>query len=199
MDLLRNCLVKICNSVNIYMNNLDPRQDSWVILSSIVSQNGTTNKDAVGKIVMTVYNITRESFASSYSPATMAPPSANAALGLTIVPPPIYLDIHLMFMANFTDHAYPDGLAALSSLIGFFQQTPVINQQNTPGLSPEIDQLTLDLENLSPVDVNYVMGMLGTRYLPSAFYKLRMIPFASTAMQARTYAVSGSGMGGIGA
>lgn len=98
-----------------------------------------------------------------------------------------------MFMANFIEHSYPDGLAALSRLISFFQQTPVLNAQNTPGLSPEIDQLTLDLENLSAVDVNYVMGMLGTRYLPSVFYKLRMIPFASSAMQSRTYAVTASG------
>jgi hypothetical protein len=54
--------------------------------------------------------------------------------------------------------------------------------------------LTLDFENLTPVDVNYVMSMLGTRYLPSAFYKLRMIPFASIAMQARTYPVTSGGL-----
>jgi hypothetical protein len=61
-------------------------------------------------------------------------------------------------------------------------------------LDPAFDKLTLEFENLSPVDVNYVMSMLGTRYLPSAFYKLRMIPFASTAMQGRTYPVGGTGM-----
>lgn len=96
-----------------------------------------------------------------------------------------------MFMANFAEKSYPDGLAALSRLISYFQQTPVLTPQNAPELSPEIDKLTLDFENLTPVDVNYVMSMLGTRYLPSAFYKLRMIPFASTAMQGRTYPVIG--------
>jgi hypothetical protein len=38
------------------------------------------------------------------------------------------------------------------------------------------------------------MGMLGTKYLPCVFYKLRMLPFASTAMQARAYPVSGGGI-----
>jgi hypothetical protein len=99
-----------------------------------------------------------------------------------------------MFMANFTERTYQDGLAALSRLISYFQQTPVFTLQNAPDLSPQIDKLTLDFENLTPVDVNYVMSMLGTRYLPSAFYKLRMIPFTSTAMQARTYPVAGSGI-----
>jgi hypothetical protein len=193
MDLLKNTLTTICGISNTYLNNLDPRQDAWVILTSIVDHDGTTNKMTRGKIVMVVYNITREVFASTYAPSQMAGPGAKSSSGLPVSAPPLYLDIHLMFMANFIEQSYPDGLAALSGLISFFQQTPVLNAQNTPGLSPEIDQLTLDLENLSAVDVNYVMGMLGTRYLPSVFYKLRMIPFASSAMQARTYAVTASG------
>jgi len=35
------------------------------------------------------------------------------------------------------------------------------------------------------------MGMLGTRYLPSAFYRVRMIQFDSRAMDARAYAATG--------
>lgn len=193
MDLLKNTLSTICDICNTYLNNLEPRQDSWVLLTSIVDHDGTTNKMTRSKIVMVVYNITREVFASSYAPSQMAGPGAKSSSGIPVVAPPLYLDVHVMFMANFIEHSYPDGLAALSRLISFFQQTPVLNAQNTPGLSPEIDQLTLDLENLSAVDVNYVMGMLGTRYLPSVFYKLRMIPFASSAMQSRTYAVTASG------
>ncbi len=191
MDLLSNTLQTICDLANSYLNNIDPRQDAWIALTSMVDHDGSLNKGTRGKIVMAVYNITREAFASSYSPALLGGAGISGSTGLPIVAPPLYLDVHLMFMANFTEKTYPDGLAALSRLIGYFQQTPVFNLQNAPGLSPEIDQLTLDFENLSPVDVNYVMGMLGTRYLPSAFYQLRMIPFVSTAMQARTYPVAG--------
>ncbi|MEJ2459795.1 MAG: hypothetical protein P8Y58_17310, partial [Novosphingobium sp.] len=67
---------------------------------------------------------------------------------------------------------------------------------NAPTLTESIDKLTLEFENLSPVDVNYVMSMLGTRYLPSAFYKLRMLPFVSTAMGERAYPVRGARMAG---
>ena len=101
-----------------------------------------------------------------------------------------------MFMANFAEKSYADGLAALSRLIGFFQQNPFFNAQTAPALDPAIGKLTLDLESMSPVDVNYVMSMLGVRYLPSAFYKLRMIPFASSAMRARSHAVTGEGLAG---
>jgi len=107
-----------------------------------------------------------------------------------VVGPPLYLDVHVMFMANFMEKNYSDGLAALSRLIGYFQQTPWFNRDNAPALDPEIDKLTLEFENLSPVDVNYVMGMLGTRYFPSAFYKMRMLSYNAPAMLGRAYAVS---------
>jgi hypothetical protein len=195
MDLLKNVLQTICNLANEYLQNIDRRPDAWLVLTSLVDHDGSLNQAARDKVVMTVYNITREAFASSYTPAAAAGPGANPASGLPVTSPPLYLDVHVMFMANFTERSYDDGLAALSRLIGFFQQTPVLTQQNAPDLATAIDQLTLEFENLTPVDVNYVMSMLGTRYLPSAFYKLRMIPFVSSAMAARTYPVTGAGSG----
>lgn len=190
MDLLRNILQVICDQANAHLNNIDHRSDAWVVLTSMVDHDGSLNQNTKSKIVMGVYNITREAFSSSYVPVQPNRSGNGASEGLPVVAPPLYLNIHLMFMANFTEHSYPDGLAALSRLIGFFQQKRVFTPQNAPALAPEIDKLTMDIENLSPVDVNYVMSMLGTRYLPSAFYKLRMVPFASTAMLERSYPVS---------
>lgn len=194
MDLIQNAMQSVCTLANGYLNNVDRRPDPWVVLTSIVGHDGTLNPEARDKIVMTLYNITREPFASSYRPSPPASPTSDARGALPVISPPIYLNLHVMFMANFPERGYSDGLAALSRLISYFQQTPVFSAQNAAQLAPAIEQLTLDLENLCPVDVNYVMSMLGTRYLPSAFYKLRMLPFQSSAMLARTYAVQGSGL-----
>lgn len=194
MDLLQNAMQTLRDRANAYLENMDSRTDAWLVLTSLIDQGGNQNQAARDKIVMTVYNITRENFAGSYRPALPLPLGADPSQGLAVHNPPLYLNMHLMFMANFTERNYVDGLAALSRLIGFFQQTPVFTAQNAPGLSPRIEQLCLDFENLSPVDVNYVMGMLGTRYLPSAFYKVRMIPFDSPAMLSRSYPVLGSGV-----
>lgn len=193
-DLIRNALETISGLANAYLENLDRRGDAWISLTSLVDHNGTLNQGARDKIVMCVYNITRETTISTYQSTLSGGRKSDPAAGLAIVGPPLFVDIHLMFMANFTEKNYSDGLAALSRLIGYFQQTPFFDPANAPTLDPTFDKLTLEFENLSPVDVNYVMSMLGTRYLPSAFYKLRMIPFASTAMQGRAYAVGGSGM-----
>ena len=189
MDVLKNALEVICDSVNVYLNNIDQRSDSWVVLTSIVDHDGSINQLTRGKIVMGVYNITREAFASSYTPVAPGSAGRDVARGMSVVAPPLYLDVHVIFMANFTERSYPDGLAALSRLIGFFQQNRVFTPQNSPDLAPELANLSLDIENLAPVEVNYVMSMLGTRYLPSVFYNLRMIPFASSAMLERRYPV----------
>lgn len=193
MDLLSNVLKTVCDLANANLKNIDPRPDAWVTLTSLVDHDGSVNQSARDKIVMTVYNISREIFASSYQAVGSALPGNVPAKGLPVVAPPLYVDVHLMFMANFAEKNYLDGLSALSRLISYFQQTPVFTPQNAPALAPEIDQITLDLENMDPVDVNYVMGMLGTRYFPSVFYKLRLIPFASTAMSERAYPVTAAG------
>lgn len=188
MDVIRNALETIHKLANLYLENLDPRGDSWIALTSLVDHNGALNEGARDKIVMCAYNITRETTVSTYKPTYSA--SNGVGDSFSVIAPPLYVDVHLMFMANFTERKYGDGLAALSRVIGFFQQTPFFAPSNAPDLAPEIDKLTLEFENLSPVDVNYIMSMLGTRYLPSAFYKLRMIPFVATAMQSRAYPVA---------
>jgi len=189
-DIIRNALETICALANAYLENLDPRADAWVTLTSLVDHSGQLNPGAHDKIVMSVYNITRETTVNTYNQTMSAVPPAGARDSLAVIAPPLYIDVHLMFMANFMERNYGDGLAALSRLIGYFQQTPFFTTASAPALSPEIDKLTLEFENLGPVDVNYVMGMLGTRYFPSAFYKLRMLPFVSAAMQGRAWPVT---------
>lgn len=193
MSNIRNILEVICKAANENLQNLEQRGDDWVVLSSIVSHGGTINEHINNKVVMTVYNVTRENMVGNY---TAARPGNDA---FAMVRPPIYVNLYLMFMANFSDKNYVDGLAAISRVIGFFQQNPCFTQANSPELQDGIDKLTLEMENLSPVDVSYVMGVLGTKYLPSAFYKLRLLPFDSRAMYARGHGVQGQSSNASGA
>jgi len=134
---------------------------------------------------MSLYNISRETIVSTYTPTKAGTDS------FAVVQPPVYVNLYLMFMANFSAKNYSDGLAAISYVISFFQQNPWFNQANAPDLDPEIDKISMEMANLDPVDINYVMSTLGTKYMPSVFYKLRLLSFASTAMQARAYPASG--------
>lgn len=181
MEPIRNVLEILKTRLNEHMRNLSSRMDDWVTLTSIVNHDGTTNRDAEGKVVLCLYNIEREHIVSTYNP------TVGGDNRYAVVQPPIYVVLHVMFMANFAGSRYPEGLSAISQTISFFQQNPVLTHSVFPDLDRRVDKITIDMENLSPVDVNYIMGMIGTRYLPSVFYKLRMIPYASDAMSAVAY------------
>ena len=71
----------------------------------------------------------------------------------------------------------------ISWTLSYFQQNPKFNQQSLPGLDPSIDQLTFDLQSLDTTDLNYLMGLLGAKYLPTAFYKVRLLTFDARVAQ----------------
>jgi len=57
--------------------------------------------------------------------------------------PPVHLNLLLMFAANYGGTTYPEALKLIASTIACFQATPVLDAQNSPGLDPRLDKLTL--------------------------------------------------------
>jgi hypothetical protein len=92
--------------------------------------------------------------------------------------PKIFLNLHLLFSANLSD--YGESLKRLSYIIQFFQYQNVFTPLTTPGttLNPfpaEVDELIFDLYTLSFQDLNNLWGIMGSKYLPSVLYKMRLI------------------------
>jgi hypothetical protein len=185
--MIRVVLELIRNQLNGYLQNMDRRDEDWVILSNIVDHEGRSYEDARGKIVMFLANITHETTVSTFSYNVKTKNSSYAN-----VQPPLYIDLFILFFANFYDRHYGEGLEMISRTIGFFQQNPWFTHDNMPDLDSRIDKLTMEITNIDLLEINYLMGTLGTKYLPSVFYKLRMIPFANDAMQAEVPAARGA-------
>jgi len=87
--------------------------------------------------------------------------------------PKLYLNLYLLFSANLT--SYLESLKRLSYIIQFFQYKNVFNSVNSPDIPPGINELVLDLITLSYQDLNNLWGIMGSKYLPSAMYKVRLI------------------------
>ena len=144
------------------------RNDEWVVLSNIVDHEGNPYEGARDKVVMLLTNIQHETAIRNLPPAS----------GLqNMVSPPLHVDLFVLFLANFQDENYPAGLGMISRTISFFQQSPVLTHDNLPGLDPAIDKLTVELQNLNLEELQSLMVMIGATYLPSVYYKMRMIPF----------------------
>jgi len=89
--------------------------------------------------------------------------------------PPLNLNLLVMFAANYGGTTYAEALKLIASTIACFQATPVLDPQNSPGLDPRLDKLSLSLESLGLQEMATLWGVLGGRYLPSVLYRVRLL------------------------
>lgn len=154
MDTLATSLELIRGQLDAALRAAEPRADDWVILTNVIGQDGVLFEDARDKVAMMLVNIA--------SDATLrAAPNPGAA-------PPARLDLLVAFVANFENRDYAKGLTAIARTIAFFQQTPVFAAPDGGNTT-----LTMVAADLSLEHVGGVMAMLGLRYRPSVFYRLR--------------------------
>jgi len=181
----------ICNKLNEYlMNTVDKSLVSGnrcAVLSNLVDHHSQPIPQLDDKIVMFLANIQHETTISTYQRNV---PTANN--DFEVVTPPLYINLYVMLFANFQHLRYVQGLDMISRTISFFQQNPYFNHQNLPGLDTEIDKLSFEISNLDITDLNYLLGLAGVKYLPTVYYKVRMLPFAAQSMKAETPAVRGT-------
>lgn len=113
--------------------------------------------------------------------------------------PPIELDLFLLFIAHKKD--YGTALRDLSSVISFFQANPVFDEEKFPSLNsgvhePDkkpwqlIERLSFTLHTLSFEQQNNLWAMLGSKYIPSVVYKMKMITVFETKGKEKAKAVT---------
>src|SRR2546421_4371882 len=177
MTLLQSTLELLRDRLDAAFQVADPRSEPWVALTNPVDPDGRISEHARNRIVMALVGLQSDKTIS-----TLSGPKAVAGDQFAIMAPPLNINAFVLFVANFSESNYPTGLGMLSRTIGFFQQNPVFTHDRLPGLAREIDKIAMDFVSLDLTQTNHLMGMLGLKYLPSALYKLRMLPFVSNAV-----------------
>ena len=87
--------------------------------------------------------------------------------------PDIRVNLMILFVARY--HAYDAGLAALSSVLEFFQANALFDARSSPALDPEIDRLVVELHTLPIAEQNDLWGSLKLAYHPSLLFKVRLV------------------------
>jgi hypothetical protein len=188
MSDIRVTLELVRRRLNEFIRAEEPRGgEEWVVLSNLVDPDGSPVESARNKLVMFLAGIQKETMVSTY---TAAVPSGDNQF--SIVPPPLYVNLYVLLMANFYDANYAEGLGMITRAIRFFQQYPAFTHDSLPGLPDEVTRLTWDMANLDPVNLNYLMGVAGVKYLPSVYYRVRLLPFQSAAVQRQEPGVQGT-------
>ena len=105
--------------------------------------------------------------------------------------PELKLNVYVLISANYQDSVasgssedYKEGLKQLSYVISFFQSKNVFTRDNSPTLAESsIEKLVVELYSYSFEQLNNFWSVLGTHYLPSVLYKVRVITFQEQALQ----------------
>src|SRR5436305_3235847 len=118
MSEIRGTLEVIRKRLNESLRNATPREGDWVVLSDLVDPEGNPVPEARDKLVMFLAGIQRETAVSTYNPNV--PVSGNS---YAVVAPPLYVDLFVLFYANFSGKSYGEGLAVIARTISFFQQS----------------------------------------------------------------------------
>lgn len=189
MNLIQDTLEAVTRRLNSYFQIADPSSEDWVVLSNIIDQDGQPVAQTNNKLVAFLANIMQDTTISTWNPA--APVSATR---FAVIQPPIYINLMVVFFANFSGTNYTRGLGMISQTIQFFQENPFFDHQNLPDLPVPIGKLAFELNNLDMADLNYLMSLAGTKYLPCVCYKVRTIPFQSDAMQKQVTAAQSYGL-----
>ena len=103
--------------------------------------------------------------------------------------PKVHLNLQLLFSVNLS--SYTEALKRLSFIIQFFQYQNVFTPLTTPSLPPGVEELIFDLHTLSLQDLNNMWGILGSKYLPSVMYKMRMITISEDFVQGGAGLITG--------
>lgn len=163
----------ICDQLNTYLKLKDgiTQNVSLIKLDNIAWHDAMddTDKDAFLSLV----NIEEDRISKSQENFVR-----NSNGSVTYKNPKIFLNLYLLFSVNLSD--YTTSLHRLSYIIQFFQYQNVFTPLTAPGnaghLFPDgLDELIFDLHTLSFQDLNNLWGIMGSKYLPSVMYKMRLV------------------------
>ena len=153
-------------------SKLDPTNSNAFIQLANIAWNDTETSGGGGNNLpsnafITLVNIEEERL--SKSPDNFV----RQGTGTLYKYPRVFLNLYILFAVNLS--SYTESLKRLSFIIQFFQFQPVFVPVSYPSLPAGIDKLILDLHTLSFQDLNNLWGILGSKYLPSVMYKIRMV------------------------
>ena len=164
----------LCREINNYLvMKLDLAPGTNAIIPYNVSQlnddngGGNANGNAASGAFLTLVNIEEDRISKSHD-------NYIRKDGKVVYQnPKVHLNLYLLFSVSLS--AYTEALKRLSYIIQFFQYQYVFTPTTSPAMPAGVEELIFDLHTLSLQDMNNLWGILGSKYLPSILYKMRMI------------------------
>lgn len=162
----------LADEVNQYLFR---RTSSAVISVEPGSLTDDTGKWAVreGAIGLALVNVEEERILRSPAPERTLRGDSQI-----VQQPELKLNLQIVFAARHKDYLH--ALRYLSHVLTFFQSHAVFTAENYPGLEPGLEKLSVELLSYGPEQLNQLWAYIGTKYLPSVVYRVRMVVLQDT-------------------
>lgn len=126
---------------------------------------------AADNIGMTLVNVEEDRIMRAHLPEY-----AYVSGSHVVLQPDLKLNLTVLFHARPSGaDKYGQSLRFLSNLLTFFQAHPAFTPDEYPGLDPRIDKLVVEMLALSMEQLNQLWAYLGSKYLPSVAYRVRLV------------------------
>ncbi len=176
-----NILNAVCNALNQYMRNRFSITKDKVKLSNVMRSDDNKGVGDSEKISVTLVSVSQEQNVRHKTPNL-----ADMPINLTL--------LVLFAVYSGDDGSYEQSLKELSAVMSFFQGNPVLTSQNIPDLPADIERLVFRLETQTIQEQQNMWAMLGGKHVPSATYRVNLVPImeGNNSISGRV----GSGFGG---
>ncbi|UPT54795.1 DUF4255 domain-containing protein [Dickeya zeae] len=172
----------LTRQLNQYLKNILNLHDDVVVIANPADDDGKMFPLTKNKLVVFLSNIEKET-------VTYRNNAANPGNRFAVSTPPLFVRISLVVAANFSGAQYAEGLQMIAHAMAFFHKNALLNRYNAPDMDEAIEQLLLEMDSLPRHELSTMWTMLGTRYLPSAVYRVRVKIADSQAIQSQTESV----------
>lgn len=173
--MIDTALSYITNDLDAYLKRRFQLSSTIAVLGSILDEDGSIPEENRNKVILSLVNLEVE---NNHPYASRSINTQYMAIQQNL---PFQFNLDVMVSSLFTD--YKEGLKLLSEALLFFQSKQLFNQQNSPGLSKNIDKITLETVKVNYSEMHNIWQALGAKYLPSVLLKFRMISFQGDQIQ----------------
>ena len=150
----------ISQVINDYLKNRFSIVEDKVVVSNLVNADGSVAVTEPDKIIISLANLQQETVSHRGKAGTNKP---------------VNLNLFILVSAHFESENYVEGLRYLSGVISFFQANKTLNHANTPDLDNGIEKLSFEIVNQDLQNLSHLWGSIGSKYMPSVLYKVRMV------------------------
>jgi hypothetical protein len=181
--MISSALDSIVEELNQFLKVKFQMSENRAVLSNLINLDGSTAIKESNKIVVSLASIQEERLGVQKSRTSISVGDK----------PPVYLNLYVLFSAQFDEKLYLESLKFISAVISFFQSRNVFTPSDTPSLDKGIDKVVMKIENMDIREQSSLFSTLGAKYLPSVYYKLRMLSIDEETLDYSTGAIKERG------